>query len=93
MAACRRASHGGKDEQRNRHGDILLDGCFPYRTPGRCRGLAELARPELAGLKGIRETTVCRGERHRVPSVRSAGRGFYFKDPNGHVLELMTVPQ
>jgi catechol 2,3-dioxygenase-like lactoylglutathione lyase family enzyme len=21
------------------------------------------------------------------------GRGFYFKDPNGHVLELMTVPQ
>jgi catechol 2,3-dioxygenase-like lactoylglutathione lyase family enzyme len=22
-----------------------------------------------------------------------AGRGVYFKDPNGHVLELMTVPQ
>ena len=21
------------------------------------------------------------------------GRGVYFKDPNGHVLELMTVPQ
>jgi catechol 2,3-dioxygenase-like lactoylglutathione lyase family enzyme len=21
------------------------------------------------------------------------GRGFYFRDPNGHVLELMTVPQ
>ena len=21
------------------------------------------------------------------------GRGFYFKDPNGHLLELMTVPQ
>jgi catechol 2,3-dioxygenase-like lactoylglutathione lyase family enzyme len=21
------------------------------------------------------------------------GKGFYFKDPNGHVLELMTVPQ
>jgi catechol 2,3-dioxygenase-like lactoylglutathione lyase family enzyme len=21
------------------------------------------------------------------------GQGFYFKDPNGHVLELMTVPQ
>jgi catechol 2,3-dioxygenase-like lactoylglutathione lyase family enzyme len=21
------------------------------------------------------------------------GRGIYFKDPNGHVLELMTVPQ
>jgi catechol 2,3-dioxygenase-like lactoylglutathione lyase family enzyme len=23
----------------------------------------------------------------------SGGRGVYFKDPNGHVLELMTVPQ
>jgi hypothetical protein len=21
------------------------------------------------------------------------GRGFHFRDPNGHVLELMTVPQ
>ena len=21
------------------------------------------------------------------------GRGFYFKDPDGHILELMTVPQ
>jgi hypothetical protein len=21
------------------------------------------------------------------------GRGFYFKDPDGHLLELMTVPQ
>ena len=24
---------------------------------------------------------------------RNGGRGLYFKDPNGHVLELMTVPQ
>ena len=23
----------------------------------------------------------------------NGGRGVYFKDPNGHVLELMTVPQ
>jgi hypothetical protein len=23
----------------------------------------------------------------------NSGRGVYFKDPNGHVLELMTVPQ
>ncbi len=23
----------------------------------------------------------------------SGGRGFYFRDPDGHVLELMTVPQ
>ena len=23
----------------------------------------------------------------------NGGRGFYFKDPDGHVLELMTVPQ
>ncbi len=23
----------------------------------------------------------------------NGGRGFYFRDPNGHVLELMTVPQ
>ena len=23
----------------------------------------------------------------------NGGRGFYFKDPNGHVLELMTAPQ
>ena len=23
----------------------------------------------------------------------NGGRGFYFEDPNGHVLELMTVPQ
>jgi hypothetical protein len=22
-----------------------------------------------------------------------SGRGVYFKDPNGHILELMTVPQ
>jgi catechol 2,3-dioxygenase-like lactoylglutathione lyase family enzyme len=24
---------------------------------------------------------------------RNGGRGVYFKDPNGHVLELMTMPQ
>jgi catechol 2,3-dioxygenase-like lactoylglutathione lyase family enzyme len=23
----------------------------------------------------------------------SGGRGFYFKDPDGHIIELMTVPQ
>ena len=23
----------------------------------------------------------------------NGGRGFYFKDPDGHILELMTVPQ
>jgi len=23
----------------------------------------------------------------------NGGRGFYFKDPDGHVIELMTVPQ
>ena len=23
----------------------------------------------------------------------NGGRGVYFRDPNGHVLELMTVPQ
>lgn len=24
---------------------------------------------------------------------RITGRGFYFDDPNGHVLEVMTVPE
>ena len=25
--------------------------------------------------------------------TRRGGRGFYFKDPNGHLLEVMTVPE
>jgi catechol 2,3-dioxygenase-like lactoylglutathione lyase family enzyme len=25
--------------------------------------------------------------------VRRGGRGFYFRDPNGHLLEVMTVPE
>lgn len=25
--------------------------------------------------------------------ARRGGRGFYFKDPNGHLLEVMTVPE
>ena len=26
-------------------------------------------------------------------NTRRAGRGFYFKDPNGHLLEVMTTPE
>ncbi len=26
-------------------------------------------------------------------NTRRGGRGFYFRDPDGHILELMTVPQ
>lgn len=26
-------------------------------------------------------------------NTRRGGRGFYFKDPNGHLLEVMTVPE
>ena len=25
--------------------------------------------------------------------IRRGGRGFYFEDPNGHLLEVMTVPE
>ena len=25
--------------------------------------------------------------------ARRGGRGFYFEDPNGHLLEVMTVPE
>jgi catechol 2,3-dioxygenase-like lactoylglutathione lyase family enzyme len=25
--------------------------------------------------------------------TRRGGRGFYFEDPNGHLLEVMTVPE
>jgi catechol 2,3-dioxygenase-like lactoylglutathione lyase family enzyme len=26
-------------------------------------------------------------------NTRRGGRGFYFQDPNGHLLEVMTVPE
>lgn len=26
-------------------------------------------------------------------NTRRGGRGFYFEDPNGHLLEVMTVPE
>jgi catechol 2,3-dioxygenase-like lactoylglutathione lyase family enzyme len=29
----------------------------------------------------------------RQINTRQGGRGFYFEDPNGHLLEIMTVPE
>ncbi len=48
--------------------------------------------------KRVKDTGLAYGSGPENPDNRKlnnwgGGRGFYFKDPDGHLLELMTVPQ
>ena len=43
--------------------------------------------------RGIRYGSGPRSHTDGQLNTRRGGRGFYFQDPNGHMLELMTVPE
>jgi len=70
------------------------DGAFPglhyafHLSDGEFDGV--LARVKARGLSfGSEPDAPANGRLNR----RRGGRGFYFEDPNGHLLEVMTVPE
>ena len=69
--------------------DIGFPGCRRYATAGNCY----FANPESnRDRPRERRSGPFNHTDNRLYNRRS-GRGFYFEDPNGHLLEVMTVPE